>query len=575
MSRTRAIFVNVRVIIFLIALVLSIFAINPTFDPKGLSIAGVAINSSAAIAGIESPTVNTAPRSRELVLAINNRPVNTVEEYSSFVDNLPPESTFALKTSKSIYRITTKPLIRRTQLNETEEKVVTDYRLVNTTLENGSIITEQVPFNKTVTVPKVLEEVIGTEDIGLRVSLAPTSNIKRGLDLQGGTRVMLAPREQVSAKDLETILDNLKQRLNVFGLTDVVVREASDLSGNQYIMVEIAGANEEEVRELMAKQGKFEAKIINQTVFKGGDDITYVCRSAECAGIDPQRGCDRSGQDWFCRFRFSVSMTPEAGERQAAATQDLEVITEQDGDYLSENINFFLDDQLVDSLRIGADLKGSSTTEIAISGSSSGSSQQEAITNSLREMKRLQTILITGSLPVKLDVVKSDAISPILGEEFLLNALFIAALSIVAVALIILIRYRKPQIAVTIMVTMASEIFLILGLASLIGWNIDLAAIAGIIVALGTGVDDQIIITDELLRGQKSKMFVGLRERIKRAFFIIIAAYVATVVAMLPLMRAGAGLLKGFAITTILGVTIGVLITRPAFASIIEKLLRD
>jgi len=43
---------------------------------------------------------------------------------------------------------------------------------------------------------------------------------------------------------------------------------------------------------------------------------------------------------------------------------------------------------------------------------------------------------------------------------------------------------------------------------------------------------------------------------------------------MLPLWFMGAGLLKGFAIVTILGVSIGVFITRPAYAKIIEVLLK-
>ena len=38
---------------------------------------------------------------------------------------------------------------------------------------------------------------------------------------------------------------------------------------------------------------------------------------------------------------------------------------------------------------------------------------------------------------------------------------------------------------------------------------------------------------------------------------------------------AGAGLLRGFAITTMIGVTNGVLITRPAFSKMIEVLLKD
>jgi preprotein translocase subunit SecD len=52
-------------------------------------------------------------------------------------------------------------------------------------------------------------------------------------------------------------------------------------------------------------------------------------------------------------------------------------------------------------------------------------------------------------------------------------------------------------------------------------------------------------------------------------------AYLTTVAGMVPLWFAGAGLLKGFAFTTIAGISFGVLIARPAYAAIIEKLLGD
>jgi hypothetical protein len=44
--------------------------------------------------------------------------------------------------------------------------------------------------------------------------------------------------------------------------------------------------------------------------------------------------------------------------------------------------------------------------------------------------------------------------------------------------------------------------------------------------------------------------------------------------AMLPLYGFGTAMLKGFAIITVLGVSIGVFITRPAFAKIVEILLK-
>jgi preprotein translocase subunit SecD len=40
-------------------------------------------------------------------------------------------------------------------------------------------------------------------------------------------------------------------------------------------------------------------------------------------------------------------------------------------------------------------------------------------------------------------------------------------------------------------------------------------------------------------------------------------------------MWAGAGLLKGFAITTIIGISVGVFITRPAFSEIVKKIVKE
>jgi len=55
----------------------------------------------------------------------------------------------------------------------------------------------------------------------------------------------------------------------------------------------------------------------------------------------------------------------------------------------------------------------------------------------------------------------------------------------------------------------------------LINWNLDLAAIAGILAAVGTGVDDQIVITDEALKG--ARVARNWKSRMKNAFFIIFA----------------------------------------------------
>jgi len=520
MSKAKKILTHWRVIIALIAVVLAIVAIHPNTFAKGVTIRAVAVNSSASLAGIESPKPTASPMSRERIIAMNNIPINNLEDYYKFISTLKPNRTVHVKTNKDLYRLVT------------------------------------------------------NDDIGLSVYDAPKTNIRKGLDLQGGTRVLLQPEKDLDQDSMSMLISNMQYRLNVYGLSDIIVREAGDLSGNQYVLVEIAGAKEDEVKELLAKQGKFEATIGNKTVFKGGKDITYVCRSADCSGIDPMSGCGQAGEGWACRFRFAISLSPDAAERQAELTKELEITSENDEEYLSEKLVLYLDDAQVDELFIGADLKGRAVTDIQISGSGAGATQQEAVYNSLENMKKLQTILITGSLPVKMEIVKTDTISPIFGKEFIRNALFIGLIAVTAVICVIFIRYRKIKVAVPMLFTIIAELIILLGLAALIGWNLDLAAIAGIIIAIGTGVDHQIVIADEILKGETGAVY-DWKQKIKKAFFIIMAAYFTTVVAMLPLWFAGAGLLKGFAVTTIMGVSIGVFIARPAYAAAVEILLKE
>lgn len=569
---------SVRLIILVIFIVLSLIAINPHVGIEGVTIRSVARNSSASMAGVHSPSPTSTPMSKERILFMNNEPINSVAEYNLFVATLEPNRTVQIKTTEGFYQLKTRPVYNITYLDEMINKTTEEIFTINKTFraKNGTRIVKPVNETRNVTreVPKEHRELLGVEDIGLSIYAAPTTNIKKGLDLQGGTRVLLSPERKITSEDLDVVISNLKERLNVFGLSDVVVREASDLEGGQYVLIEIAGANQEEVRELIAKQGKFESKVGNTTVFKGGNDITYVCRSADCSGIDPRIGCGQSAPNqWACSFHFSISLSPEAAENQARATADLEVVVQEDGhEYLSEKLYLYLDDALVDELNIGADLRGRAATEISISGSGAGATQQEAMFDALANMKRLQTIMITGSLPVKMEVQKIDAISPVLGDDFTKNAAVMSIAAILAVSLVVFLRYRKLKIALPMLFTMVSEVIIIFGIASLIRWNIDMAAIAGIIVAVGTGVDDQIVITDETLRGEAQKF--GWKERIKRAFFIIMVAYFTGIAAMVPLLFAGAGLLKGFALTTIIGISVGVFITRPAFAAVVEILLK-
>jgi preprotein translocase subunit SecD len=505
-----------RVLFLLFWILVSLIAIYPRFNTEGVAIKAVEKNSSASSAGIIADTSATLT-SREIVKQINGQNINNLEDYARILSSINETSILRIQTDKQEY------------------VMIKGYNL------------------------------------GLTVEKVSSSNIRRGLDLQGGTRVVLQPEEKLTNQEVRDLISTMENRLNVYGLSDLKIKQSNDLSGNTFIVVEIAGASKEEVRDLIAGQGKFEAKIGNDTVFIGGKkDITFVCREdGKCAGI---RQCDEISNGYQCTFAFQIKLSPEAAQKHAEITSKLDANLTASGNYLSKPLDLYLDDKLVDSLQISTGLKGQAATDIEISGPGLGVDRDNAIKDATKNMNKLQTVLITGSLPTKLDIVKLDTISPVLGEQFTKNAISIILFAIVAVSLVILIRYRDLKVALPIIIISSSEVLIILGIAALIKYNIDIAAIAGIIAAVGTGVDSQIVIADEILSGKKREEFLSLKEQIKRAFFIIFVAYATGVASMIPLFWAGAGLFTGFAVTTILGISIGVFITRPAFAALVESL---
>ncbi|HOP08860.1 MAG TPA: preprotein translocase subunit SecD, partial [Candidatus Methanofastidiosa archaeon] len=179
-----------------------------------------------------------------------------------------------------------------------------------------------------------------------------------------------------------------------------------------------------------------------------------------------------------------------------------------------------------------------------------------------------------GALPVKQRVVSEGYVSATLGDLFLKEIVYAGIVAILVVGLIVYLRYKKANIVLPLLVTAFSETVIVLGVANVIGYQLDLPAIAGILATLGTGVDQMVIITDEVLRGEGSgKIRASLSKRVSRAFAIIFASATTTIMAMIPLAYMQLGVLRGFAIVTIIGLLVGIFITRPTYAKVINIIL--
>lgn len=356
-------------------------------------------------------------------------------------------------------------------------------------------------------------------------------------------------RDGVRKETRDMTKDILSDKLNGLGLKDIPVRTV----GDDYILMDFAGIDLTEAKEIALKPGKFEIRI--QTI---GNQTKHVLYGDDIASVGVSGYHDNQ---WFTPFTLS--------EEGARALQKAAIET---GATVNPDAHWLM--MYLDEVKIyGAPLSSSAASKLQQTPIYAWEASTGADEDSQTQAKQLQIHLRSGALPVNVELVGSGQVDATLGSQFKSQAVIAGILALVAVALAIFRRYSKKQLLIPMIGTSVSEVVMILGFAAAINWQLDLPAIAGIIAAIGTGIDHLVIITDEVLYEGKLPPTKVYLSRITRAFGIIFAAAATTVIAMSPLVVMGFGALKGFAITTIVGVMIGVLIARPVYGKVIKEVL--
>ncbi|MEM3609593.1 MAG: hypothetical protein QW076_01635 [Candidatus Anstonellales archaeon] len=211
-----------------------------------------------------------------------------------------------------------------------------------------------------------------------------------------------------------------------------------------------------------------------------------------------------------------------------------------------------------------------SATGYVITGSVNASNIYEKNKLANEKTKEIINILKSGSLPVKVSIGNKKLVPSPLGQRFLEYSLIALALAIFFISFVVAVRYRKITIIVPVLLISICEIIILVAILGT--FTIDLATIAGIIAAIGVSVDAQIVITDELLKKVQNRT---IEEKLKRAYEIITINVVVAVSTMLPLLFSGITEIIGFAVATILGSLLGILLSRPAYSQIAKYLVES
>lgn len=363
----------------------------------------------------------------------------------------------------------------------------------------------------------------------------------------------------VSAETRDLTKKILEDKLNTAGFKDIPIRTV----GDNFILIDLAGMDRETASRIAAKPGKFEIRIQVK-----GNETAHVLYGSEIRKVDPIQkdstrvaGSTEKVETWGVPFELS----DEGAQALRDAAIQYGAVTDPDSHFLS----MYLDDKLVFDAALARDL-AKNIKNVPVKNLVANTGQGSEGESKARE---LQIHLSAGALPVNVEVIGSGQVSAELGETFKGQVVLAGIIALITVAIIIYFRYRQPNIIIPMVATSFSEVLIILGFTVVVGFQLDLPTITGIIAVIGTGVDHLIIITDEVLAGGSMPPDKVYKSRLTKAFAIIMAAAATVVIAMSPLLIMGFGALRGFAIITIVGVLIGVGIARPAYAVIIQGLL--
>ena len=394
------------------------------------------------------------------------------------------------------------------------------------------------------------------------------------------------PRDGVTAATRSDIITVLNNRLDAAGFAGGSVTEQTLTGEGAFIAAEWPGSREE-LRAAMADRGAVQVVAHfphndswdEVAVLDGQDDIASV-ESVRQGPNDlyqvPVTVTSEHAPTFIDRLQAAGFDQPEAAGACDYAAEDEDEMPQErpDNDSWGYCLLIVQDGEVLSGYGITDGLR---QTFVGDSPTFIDNPTFQIQTTERADAEQVRVNLQEGALAAQLNLDDSNdmEISPALAERFLQNSLLTGLVAIMAVVVMVFLRYGDPRVAAPMSVTALSELYLLLGFAAAIGMSLDLAVMAGFIAVVGTGVDDLIIIADEVMGKHDVHSQRVFDSRFRKAFWVIGAAAATTILAMSPLAVMQLGDLRGFAIVTILGVLIGVFLTRPAYGNILRLIKTD
>ncbi|WP_114191528.1 protein translocase subunit SecD [Edaphovirga cremea] len=353
----------------------------------------------------------------------------------------------------------------------------------------------------------------------------------------------------------------LRNRVNQLGVAEPLVQR----QGADRIVVELPGIQDTaRAKEILGATATLEFRMVNSNVDETAAATGRVPGDSEVKNMRDGRPVvlfkrviltgdhitdSTSSTDEYNQPQVNISLDSAGGNAMSNFTKD------NIGKLMATLFVEYKDSGKKDANGRSILVKQEEVINVATIQSRLGNSFRITGINDPNEARQLSLLLRAGALIAPIQIVEERTIGPTLGMQNITQGLEACLWGLVASIVFMVVYYRKFGVIAT--TALIANLVLIVGVMSLLpGATLTMPGIAGIVLTLAVAVDANVLINErikeELRNGRSVQQ--AIHEGYKGAFSSIVDANVTTLITAIILYAVGTGSIKGFAITTAIGV---------------------
>ncbi len=395
------------------------------------------------------------------------------------------------------------------------------------------------------------------------VYLLLTTAPRLGLDLRGGTQIVLETKDSPTAtagpETTDRTLEVLRRRVDALGVAEPMLAR----SGDNRIIVELPGVRDpREAVEVIGRTAQLSFHpVLGVDTSAGGSDGTRVLpdesgqpiklgpAALTGEGVDGARSSiDPQGGGWL----VSVDFKGDSGRAWERLTAQASCAPAGDP---TRRVAIALDDKVISSPQVG--------TQVACGVGIVGGSTQITGRFSPAEAKDLALLINAGALPTPVEIIEQRTVGPTLGAAAIDASARAAVIGLALTALFLLAVYRLAGlVAVGTLVAYAAVSYAVL-LA--LGATLTLPGLAGFVLAIGMAVDATVLVFERAREEHSVRRGGSLPRSVGRGFSgalsAIVDSNVTTLLAGGLLFWLASGPVRGFGVTLSIGVVVALFIS--------------